>query len=168
MSKYIMAIVLGLCVTAWAEKPQKKVDAAASAAARPAADARSFIELFTKLEANTMTAIQQRDSIALDAMLAPEFIVRNPEDSADPVSRGIWMKAALTRWDVRSFSQSAMVIRAFATEAVVSYVQTQQASFDGKDRGGKYLVVDLWVVNHGTWQLAARNIGSAIPRPGSN
>lgn len=167
MNKYLVTLLLlVVCTSASAEKPQKKPNPspAASAARRSVSDSRSFMELFTKLEAGTMEAVQKKDNIALDAVLAPEFIARSSEAPEQSISRNTWIKYALNQWEVHSFSQRSMAIRAFASEAVVSYVQRQQALRDGKDNNGEYFIVDLWVVNHGSWQLAARNIAPTGPR----
>ena len=125
-------------------------------AERPASEAHSFMELFTKLERDWILAVQHKDKAALDNILAPEFIVRSSADPEHPVLRTDWMQEALSKWEIRSYSHHAMAIRAFAADAIVSFLQTQEATIDGKDRSGDYFIVDLWVVNHGNWQVAAR------------
>jgi Domain of unknown function (DUF4440) len=131
------------------EAPQKE---------EPASEARSFMELFTKLERDWIQALQKKDKTALDAILAPEFTLRSSENPENPLARADWIQHALTSYDIRSFSHRAMAIRAFLGVAVVSFVQSQQATMDGKDRSGDYLIVDLWEANHNKWQVTARYI----------
>lgn len=138
----------------------------------PASESRSYVELFTKLERDWIQAVQEKDKTALDAILAPEFMLRTSENPERPQPRADWIHLALTRYDIRSFSQRAMAIRAFLGVAVVSFMQSEHATLDGKDRSGDYLVVDLWEANHGKWQVSARyvapigNCDEAVPKQG--
>jgi hypothetical protein len=125
---------------------------------RPASDARSFMELFTKLERDWIQAVQRKDKSTLDAILAPEFMLRTSENPEDPLPRADWIQQALTSYDIRSFSHRAIAIRAFLGVAVVSFVQSQQATIDGEDRSGDYFIVDLWEANHDKWQVSARYV----------
>ena len=129
---------------------------------RSASDARSFLELFTKLERDWIQAEQRRDGAALDAMLAPEFTLRSSESPEHPVPRAEWIQRALSSYDIHSYSHRAIVIRAFLGAAVVSFVQSQKATLDGKDCSGDYLIVDLWETNHDKWQLSSRFMAPAF------
>jgi Domain of unknown function (DUF4440) len=162
--KVLLLVVLVLCVSS-SFAAQKKKQHEPSEAERPASASRSFMELFTKLERNWADAAQKKDQAELEQFLAPEFIVRTSADPDHPVSRAEWMQNVLTRYDIRSVSQRSMAIRAFLGSAVVSFVQTQQASVGGKDRSGDFFIVDLWVTNNGKWQAAARFISAVEKQP---
>jgi hypothetical protein len=125
---------------------------------RPASEARSFVELFTKLERDWIQAVQEKDQTALDAILAPEFMLRSSEEPENPQLRADWIDRALHRYQIRTFSHRALAMRAFLGVAIVSFVQSQQATIDGKDYSGDYFIVDLWEVNHGQWQVSARYV----------
>jgi len=127
---------------------------------RQASDSHSFTELFTTLERNWIQAVQGKDESALDAILAPEFIVRTSWNPENPVPRSAWMKHALIDNHISTVSQRTMAIRAFMGVAVVSYVESQQEPTSSK-RNICYFVVDLWEVNHERWQAAARFITQA-------
>ncbi len=123
---------------------------------RQASDARSFMELFTKLERDWMNAVQKRDRDALDAILAPEFIVRTSADPEHPVSRADWMQDVLTNYEVRSYDFREVTIRAFLGVAIVSFIESQQATIKGKESSGDLFIVDIWETNREKWQPAAR------------
>ena len=165
----LLLLIMYACLPVSAQEKHSKEEDTPEAE-RPASEARSFMELFTKLERDWILAMQHKDKAALDNILAPEFIVRSSADPERPVLRTDWMQEVLSKWEVRSYSHHAMAIRAFAAEAIVSFLQTQQATIDGKDRSGDYFVVDLWVVNHGNWQVAARYLAPVVRRsdPNSN
>jgi hypothetical protein len=133
---------------------------------RPASDARSFQELFRKLENDWIQATQRKDQAALDSILAPEFTVSSSESPENPLSRADWIQRALTGYDIRSYEQRSMVIRAFVGVAVVSFVQSQKATLDGKDRSGDYMIVDLWEASHNKWQVSARYQAPVVDHSG--
>lgn len=129
------------------EKPQ---------AARSVSDARSFMELFTTLEHDWMEAVRRQDKLVLDTLLAPDFILRTSADPEHAMSRSQWIQHALTTYDLESFEQRAVAIRAFMGVVVVSLIQHQKTSGGGMERSGDFLMVDIWVANRGKWQIAAR------------
>lgn len=130
-------------------------------AERPASEAHSFMEMFGKLERDYVVAVQKKDKTALDHLLAPEFILRSADDPEHPILRDAWLNTGASTWDIRSYSHRTMSVRAFADSAIVNFSETRNASHAGKDASGDYFVVDLWVVNQGDWQLAARYIARA-------
>ena len=151
----LLGLIICACLPGSAQTKHTK-EKETPEAERPASDARSFMELFTKLERDWLLAVQHKNKEALDTILAPEFIVRSSSDPEHPIARANWIQDALNHWDIRSFSHRGMAIRAFASEALVSFVETQQATINGRETSGDYFIVDLWVVNHGNWQVAAR------------
>ena len=151
----LLGLTICTCLPVLAQTKHKKAKETTEAE-RPASDARSFMELFTKLERDWLLAVQHKDKQALENVLAPEFILRRSSDPEHPILRANWIQDALNNWDPRTFKQREMAIRAFASNAIVSFVETQQASVNGRNKTEDYFIVDLWVVNHGDWQIAAR------------
>lgn len=139
------------------EKPEEE---------RSASESHSYMELFTKLERDWIQAAQKKDKTALDAMVAREFMLRTSESPESPQPRADWIQHALTSYDVHSFSQRAIAIRAFLGVAVVSFVQSEQSTMDGKDHSGDYFIVDLWEAKHDKWQVCARYMAPAGNHPG--
>jgi len=133
---------------------------------RPASDARSFEEMFRKLESDWIQATQRKDQAALDLILAPEFTASSSESPENPLSRADWIQRTLTGYDIRSYQHRSMVIRAFVGVAVVSFVQSQKATLDGKDCSGDYMIVDLWEANHNKWQVSARYQAPVVDHSG--
>jgi len=151
----LLTSILCLCLSSQAQRKHKS-EAVTPEAERSAKNAHSFMEMFSKLERDWMLAVQKKDKAALDALLAPEFIERRATDPGHDVRRADWIEDALNNYKLDSFGAQDMVIRAFLGEAVVSFVQARKATAAGADRSGNFFIVDLWVVNHGNWQVAAR------------
>jgi len=158
VKKVVLLLLLLALLLPGSSSAQRKKDKETQTpeAERQAADAHSFMELFTKLERDWMNAVQKKDREALDAVLAPEFMVRTSVDPEHPVSRADWMQDALTNYEIQSFSFRDMTIRAFLGVAVVSFVESRQATVKGKDSSGDRFIVDIWETNHGKWQPASR------------
>lgn len=122
----------------------------------PIPDARSFMELFGKLELRLDRAVHEKNTESLDSMLAPEFSLRNSINPETPLSRASWIEKALAGSEDRVCTHDAMTIRAFADVAIVSFVCRQNGTLDSKDLSSDYLVVDVWEANHTRWQVGAR------------
>jgi hypothetical protein len=155
----LLTLVLSLCLAG---------QCAAQEQERPASDAHSFLELFTKLESEWIQAAQRKDKAALDSILAPEFRVSSSENPENPLSRADWIQRTLAGYDIRSYQHRSMAIRAFVGVAVVSFVQSQKATLDGKDCSGDYMIVDLWEANHNKWQVSARYQAPVVDHSGQH
>jgi len=151
----VLAGVLLFSLSVAAQKEKQK-ETQATEVERQTSDARSFMELFTKLERDWMDAVQKKDLEALDVMLAPEFLERSSADPEHSVSRADWIRDVLANSEIRSYSFRAMTIRAFLGVAIVSFVESEQTSARGKETNGERLIVDVWQTNHGKWQPAMR------------
>jgi hypothetical protein len=155
--KLVLVYSLFLAVPCAAQVAHKK-EPGPSEAERPASEARSFMELFTKLERDWTLALQKKDEVALDAIVAPEFMLRTSENPENPLPRTDWIHHELTRCDIRAFDHRGMAIRSFLGVAVVSFVESLQGTMNGNDCSTDYFVVDIWESNHGKWQASARYV----------
>jgi Domain of unknown function (DUF4440) len=166
MKSLALLVVLALLVPAnlSAQRKEHKPEQQTPEVERSASDAHSFMELFTKLERDWMGACQRKDRNALEDMLAPEFIVRSSSDPEHPVGRADWIQDALTNHQIRSYGFRAMTIRAFLGVAIVSFVQSEEATISGKKSNTDSLIVDIWEANHGKWQPAARFVAPVEKR----
>jgi hypothetical protein len=157
----LFATLLALIVPVAAQKKQNP-EAAKSEEDRPASDARSFMELFGKLERDWGLAVQKKDQPSLDAMVAAEFVERDAIDPEHIVTRAEWMERNLKDYDLDPLGIRSMTVRAFLGNAVVVFVQKQRPTRSGSGPGKDYFIVDLWVTNQGKWQVASRSI-SPVP-----
>lgn len=155
----VFALLLSLCLAVpCAAQAVHKKERETPEPERPASDAHSFMELFTKLERDFAQAVQKKDETSLEAILAPEFMLRTSDNPENPLPRAESILRALTSYDIRAFNHRSTAIRAFLGVAVVSFVESRQATIGGKDCSGDYFIVDLWEANHGRWQISARYV----------
>ena len=66
------------------------------------------------------------------------------------------MQERLSDYKLDPLQIRSMTIRAFLGNAVVSFVQKQKATQNDAGRTAEYFIVDVWVANHGKWQVASR------------
>jgi hypothetical protein len=161
---WLVVLVLLVPANLSAQRKEHEPEPQTPEAERSASDAHSFMELFTKLERDWMRARQRRDRNALEDILAPEFIVRTSSDPEHPVGRADWIQDALTDHQTRFYDFRAMTIRAFLGVAIVSFVQSEQATISGKISNTDSLIVDIWEANHGKWQPTARFVAPVEKR----
>jgi hypothetical protein len=134
---------------------------------RSTADAQSFMELFGKLERNWGLAAEEKNQKSLDEIVADEFIERDASDPENTITRTQWMQKRLSDYKLDPLQIRSMTIRAFLGNAVVSFVQKQKATQNGAGGGAEYFIVDVWVANHGKWQVASR-FSSLVSQTGAN
>jgi len=159
----LLVVLLFVTPSLWAQH-QHKPESAKSEEERPASDSRSFMELFGKLERDWGLAVQRKDQVSIDALVAPEFVERQAMDPDRIVTRAEWMEQNLKDYRLDPSGIRSMTVRAFLGNAVVIFVQTQKAPATGFSGGGDYFIVDVWVTNHGSWQVASRSVSPRVTR----
>jgi hypothetical protein len=158
----LLAVLLSVAMPVVAQRKRQAEDVK-SEEERSASDARSFMELFGKLERDWGLAAEKRDLVSLNAIMAAEFVERDATDPEHPITRENWLQERLTNYNLDPLQIRSMTIRAFLANAVVSFVQKEKAN--QASRGSdEYLIVDLWIVNHGKWQVASRFSSAMVHR----
>ena|SRR5947209_14348723 len=126
------------------------------------------VTLFTGLEKQLLAGIQKKDQAALKGLLADDFEIWMP--NGDAIATEDWLPGVLGKFNLKSFRISQMSVRDFGDTAIVKFMRSQKADFQGKDESGEYFVVDVWRKAGDSWQLSDRYVsktGSAgsNPRP---
>ncbi len=118
-----------------------------------------------KAEDALLAAMANRDSAALDKLLAPRFSVASAYSTGEVMPRAMWLSGLLDRR-----SQDAGRIESPTVTLHTPDVATVTARITWivKDPGPtpereEYLVTDTWLRRNGRWQIAARH--SSLRRP---
>jgi Domain of unknown function (DUF4440) len=156
MKQAVLFVVLFSLTVPVVAQSKRNPDNVKSEEERTAADAHSFMELFGKLERDWGLAAERKDQLSLNEIMAGEFIERNAADPENTITKTRWMQERLTNYKLDPLQIRSMTIRAFLGNAVVSFVQRQKATQDGAGQSGEYFIIDVWVANHGKWQVASR------------
>ena len=126
------------------------------------------ITLFSGLEKQLLTGIQKKDQAALKTLLADDFEIWMP--NSDAVAMEDWLPVVLGKFSLKSFRISQMSVRDFGDTAIVKFMRSQKADFQGKDESGEFFVVDVWKKSGDSWQLSDRYVSKVssivpVPRP---
>jgi hypothetical protein len=126
------------------------------------------VTLFTGLEKQLLTGIQKKDQAAVKGLLSDDFEIWMP--NGDALAAEDWLPVVLGKFNLKSFRISQMAVRDFGDTAVVKFMRSQKADYQGKDDSGEYFVIDVWRKSGDSWQLSDRyvsKIGSivSVPRP---
>jgi hypothetical protein len=109
-----------------------------------------------QLEQQVCDAILRKDAEALDHLVALEFTLRLADVPQSSLPRTIWMDN-VKRLKPESCEQRYHAARKLADDlAVVSLLQTQKASTDGRDFSGEFYIVDFLKRSSGDWRIVAR------------
>ena len=126
------------------------------------------VTLFTGLEKQLLAGIQKKDQAALKGLLADDFEIWMP--NGDAIATEDWLPGVLGKFNLKSFRISQMSVRDFGDTAIVKFMRSQKADFQGKDESGEYFVVDVWRKAGESWQLSDRYVSKissvvSTPRP---
>jgi hypothetical protein len=106
-----------------------------------------------QLEQRVCDAILRKDVEALDRLVALEFTLRVADVPQSSLPRTIWMDN-VKRLKPESCEQRYHAARKLANDlAVVSLLQTQQTTSDGRDFSDDFYIVDFLKRSSGDWRI---------------
>ena len=111
-----------------------------------------LVKIFLDKEAAIGAAIRNADAVALGALLADDFELRDGSQVATPVPREQWMRDALAGRKAGG-EIHGMAVHDFGTVAIASFTQAVPT--------GQMLVVDVWRAAGSDWKLAVRYTGGS-------
>ena len=113
-------------------------------------------KLFFDLETRWMTAWKEKDVAAVRKILAEDFTLTSSLSSGVLVNKEEWIEK-LQHYDCKDFRFDKMVVRVYGNTAVVNSSFHQEATANGKDWSGDFLITDVWVKAKEDWQVVARH-----------
>lgn len=119
-----------------------------------------LLPVIETMENRWMRAWVNRDSKALKALTARDFILLTGAKPPVLLDLGSWVEAATTRWLCTSYRFGDIYVREVGGLALFAAPLDLKAKMDGHDWSGKVWVVDLWrkgKIRRG-WRLAHRTV----------
>jgi ketosteroid isomerase-like protein len=104
-----------------------------------------------------MRAVQAHDAEALEQLVAPGFRFMAIHLAPEPLDREWWMDAALTRYELVSFSFLDAEVVVHGDTAIVHSRYSQIAYLDTNDLSHDFRLTDVWARRDGRWQVLARH-----------
>jgi hypothetical protein len=97
-----------------------------------------------------------KDAKTMERLVSPEFTQRVSDAPERSLPRSLWGQPS-GRYKIELIEGHHYAARKLSDDlAVVSWLLTQRASAEGRDRSGDFYVVDIWKKNGDRWQMIAR------------
>ena len=119
-------------------------------------DRMTLEDQFLALENKWMNAWKSKDIQTCRALLAEEFTLTSSLSTGDLLTKEQWIDA-VSRYDCKSFSFEKIKVRKYGKTAIVNSWFQQEATANGKDWNGKFLITDVWVNKGKNWQVVSRH-----------
>jgi len=113
-------------------------------------------KLFLDLETQWMTAWKHKDVATVRKILSDDFTLTSSLSSGGLVDKEGWI-AKLAIYDCKAFRFDKIQVRVYDNTAVVNSWFHQDATANGKDWSGNFLITDIWVKKGEYWQVVARH-----------
>ena len=137
----------------------------------PPADVDSSLtDSLTQLERRLGEVVRGRftDRPQIERLVGSEFTLRTSDAPATSLTRTRWMQAG-SGYALDSLAESLHAARRLADDlGVVTFVMTEKATRDGRDRSRESYLIDIWKRRDGRWQLITRYVlprGVSLDRP---
>ncbi len=111
---------------------------------------------FLALETKWMNAWKEKDETTVRQILADDFTLTSSLSAGPLMTKEQWI-AALPRYNCKSFSFDTVKVRKYGNTAVVNSWFKQEATANGRDWNGNFLITDVWVKRKKTWQVVSRH-----------
>jgi len=113
-------------------------------------------KLFLDLETQWMTAWKHKDVATVRKILSDDFTLTSSLSSGGLVDKEGWI-AKLAIYDCKAFRFDKIQVRVYDNTAVVNSWFHQDATANGNDWSGNFLITDIWVKKDEYWQVVARH-----------
>jgi|SRR6266404_3985353 len=130
------------------------------------ANADSQIEQrILELSHEWIDAIQRRDPVSLDNILADDFVITGWLPGGQLAEKKFYIEDCLRPVAVekKSFRYERWRVRAYGDTVVVNCVFSCHAVVEGHEWGGDFLLTDVWVRENYRWQVVTRHSSLVVP-----
>ena len=114
-------------------------------------------QTFIRLETEWMNAWKNKDETKARRMMADDFTLTSSLSEGELVDKKTWIQKAIHQYDCKSFKIEKLQVRVYENTAVLNIWFWQDASANGKDWSGKFLLTDIWVKGKEDWKVVARH-----------
>ncbi|MGH9824668.1 MAG: DUF4440 domain-containing protein [Blastocatellia bacterium] len=115
---------------------------------------------FLKLEQDWMGAVGKHDQDSLRKLTADEFTLTSAYSTGDLSNKADFLKNA-AEVNGLEFTYHDFAVHTYGDLAVVKTRLKSSYTAGGQERGGDFLITDVWVKKEGQWQMMTRH--SSLP-----
>ena len=112
---------------------------------------------FLMLETQWMNAWKNKDEDSIRKILSDDFTLTSTLSTGELVEKEAWIEKALHHYVCKDFRFDKIKVRVYGNTAIVNSWYYQDASANGMDWSGHFLITDVWVNQHEAWQVVTRH-----------
>ena len=112
---------------------------------------------FLELETKWMNAWKNKDEKTAREIVSDDFTLTSSLSTGALVDKAGWIEKAIHNYDCKDFRFDKIETRVYENTAVVNSWFHQDATANGKDWSGDFLLTDVWVKKNGEWKVVARH-----------
>lgn len=109
------------------------------------------------LETQWMNAWKERNEPAARSFLADDFTLASSLSTGELVNKEQWIEKAMHNYECRNFRIEKLVAKQYGNTAIVTLWFFQDATANGQDWSGLFLLTDIWVHQNDRWQVVTRH-----------
>jgi ketosteroid isomerase-like protein len=138
----------------------------ASAGRAAAATPPGTEEQILALEKQWAAAIQRQDVAAMPQFLSDGYFLGIGVAGVGfrIVPRAAWLET-LKVYETKAFTIDDAQVHIYGDTAVAFMLVTQEATVNGQDRSGQFVITDVWVKEPAGWRVAERHSSRPEPKP---
>ena len=121
-------------------------------------------QVLMQTEQRLVDSLVRGDAAPFQSSLASTFVFVAPDGSLQDRAGFV---ADLTNGNLKmaSSTNADMTVRQYGDTAIVTYASTDRGTYKGKDISGHYRWTDVFVKQHGKWQIVATQGTRIAPPP---
>ena len=119
--------------------------------------------LFLELETKWMTAWKNKDVATIRKILSDDFTLTSSLSGGGLVDKEDWI-AKLRVYDCKEFRFDKIQVRLYENTSIVNSWFHQEATANGQDWNGDFLITDVWVKKNEDWQVVTRHASWLQPK----
>lgn len=116
------------------------------------------------LEQRLMEAHKKRDSVALNHLLADDFVPAGANVTAALPDKARYIEWAQKNLELKSYTVEKTAVRVYPSTAIVTVHYKRQASVAGSPSDGNFIATNVWVKRGKLWQAVSQHV-SRLPKP---
>src|SRR6266536_2935292 len=112
---------------------------------------------FIDLETKWMNAWKNKDEKTAREIVSDDFTLTSSLSSGELANKEQWIDKAMHSYDCKNFHFDKLKVRVYNKTAIVNSWYHQDATANGKDWSGDFLLTDVWIKKKSDWQVVARH-----------
>src|SRR3954468_13929951 len=113
-------------------------------------------KLFLDLETKWMTAGRDKDINTAREILSDDFTLTSSLSNGELTDKEGWIEK-LQHFHIKDFRFDKIYVRVYGNTSIVNSWYYQEATANGREWSGNFLLTDVWVNKNSEWKVVSRH-----------